>query len=190
MPMEILIVDNHDSFTYNILELLRKMEGLNVAVVNYDHLNNSKIDRFDKVIFSPGPGHVNEYPYLTSFLDEYQSKKSILGICLGHQVLCNYFGAQLINLPTVCHGQELQININNKTKLYQNLPGSITVGLYHSWVISDQGFPVELEITGASLSGLIMSISHRTLDLHGIQFHPESFITINGFEIMKNFIYS
>ena len=186
--MNILIVDNNDSFTYNILELLRKNIVAKINVVRYDEIEISQISNFNKIIISPGPGLPDDFPTLQKIIDEYKSSKSILGICLGHQAICSFFGAKLVNLPLVCHGQSHRIQVDTTAKIYQKLPHIFNVGLYHSWAIDNNGFPEDLQITGLSEAEVIMSMAHKIYDIHGIQYHPESFISEYGAEILKNFI--
>lgn len=186
--MNILIIDNNDSFTYNILELLRKNIAAIIDVIKYNEIEISQISDFDKIIISPGPGLPDDFPTLQKIIDEYKSSKSILGICLGHQSICSFFGANLVNLPLVCHGQSHNIQVNTTAKIYQKLPHSFNVGLYHSWAIDKSNFPEDLQITGLSEAKIIMSVAHKKYDIHGIQYHPESFISEYGAEILKNFI--
>ncbi|MDX2442559.1 MAG: aminodeoxychorismate/anthranilate synthase component II [Bacteroidales bacterium] len=188
--IHILLVDNNDSFTYNILEALRANTLAKVDVLRQNQIELTQVAEYDKIILSPGPGLPSDFPLLYQIIDEFKSNKSILGICLGHQAICSYFGANLVKLPIVCHGQSHEINVNTNSKLYRNLPEDFNVGLYHSWAVDTSEFPQELEITGISDTQIIMSVAHNRYDLHGIQFHPESFISEHGAEILKNFIRS
>jgi anthranilate synthase component II len=188
--MKLLIIDNYDSFTYNILELLRSINCRNVSIVKNDQIQLSQIAAFDKIILSPGPGLPSDYPILDAVIQNYKSSKPILGVCLGHQAIAMHFGSTLTNLPDVCHGQSHDIQVDTNAVLYQNIPSTIRVGLYHSWAVDASSLPSELHITSVSDSSIVMSISHSRYDLHGIQFHPESFLTPHGATIMKNFLNS
>lgn len=186
--MRILLIDNNDSFTYNILELLRKIGFSKTDVLNSNSIQLEEISEYDKIIISPGPGLPSDFPILYKIIDKYKTEKSILGICLGHQAICSYFNADLIKMPVVCHGQAHKLSVLKNTKLYIGLPDTFNVGLYHSWAVGESGFPSNLDITGMSEMKTIMSVVHKKYDLHGIQFHPESFISEYGAEILKNFL--
>ena len=186
--MRILLIDNNDSFTYNILELLRTNGFSKTDVLNSKSIQLEEISEYDKIIISPGPGLPSSFPILYNIIDKYKAEKSILGICLGHQAICSYFKAELVKMPVVCHGQAHKMDVLKNTKLYLGLPDTFYVGLYHSWAVGETGFPSDLEITGISDTQTIMSVMHNKYDLHGIQFHPESFISEYGAEILKNFL--
>ena len=186
--MNILIVDNNDSFTYNILELLRKNVVAKINVLRYDEIEISQIADFDKIIISPGPGLPADFPVLQKIIDEYKANKSILGICLGHQAICSFFGAKLVNLPMVCHGQSHRIQVDATAKIYQKLPHIFNVGLYHSWAIHKDQHIRGRRYDFIKYTEVIMSMAHKIYDIHGIQYHPESFISEYGAEILKNFI--
>jgi len=186
--MRILLIDNNDSFTYNILELLRTNGFSKTDVLNSNSLHLEEISEYDKIILSPGPGLPSDFPILYEIINEFKENKSILGICLGHQAICSYFKAGLVKIPVVCHGQAHKMDVLKNTKLYLGLPDTFYVGLYHSWSVNDSYFPSDLEITGISETQTIMSVVHNKYDVHGIQFHPESFISEYGSEILKNFL--
>ena len=188
-PMRIALIDNEDSFTYNILNILRQMDGITTTILLSSQLNISDLQIFDNIIISPGPGLPGEFPVLSEILTAYQKKKSILGICLGHQAICSFYGAQLLNLPAVQHGQSQEISIINKCKIFTDVPNKFNVGLYHSWIADRNNFPDELEISSVSGQKYIMSVSHRKYDVHGVQFHPESYLCEHGQQIIRNFIY-
>lgn len=186
--MKAALIDNNDSFTYNIVELIRNLPGSWLNVIPYEKLKMDELSSYENIILSPGPGLPDDFPLLHEVLNIYHSTKSILGICLGHEAIAKFFGAELIHLPSVVHGQPKVINVVNESALYGNMPPKFNVGLYHSWVIDKGKFPSELEITGLSDEGNIMSFQHKTLNLFGVQFHPESIITEYGKEMMGNFL--
>ncbi len=195
---KVLIVDNKDSFTFNIANALDKFPDCNISVRDSASLSIRAVAAYDKIILSPGPGKPEDFPLLYELLDTYKSSKSILGICLGHQALCTYFGASLKRLQQVIHGQQQRIKLspelsNSSDKqpdhyLYAGLPPSIQVGLYHSWVVETSSLPTDLQAMAFSEQGLLMAVSHRSYDLHGLQFHPESFLSPQGEKILRNFL--
>lgn len=186
--MDIALIDNNDSFTYNIVELIRKITDKKIQVFSAENLDVEKLNAFDKLIFSPGPGLPEHFPVMYSVLEKYGTTKKILGICLGHQAICKFFGAKLINLDNVVHGQSKKIHILNNDGIFSSLPSEIIVGLYHSWVVDKENFPSEIEITSQCQAGNIMSVKHRRFGIYGVQFHPESFITTFGEQIIANFL--
>ena len=187
--MKVLIVDNHDSFTYNLAQLLEQ-SGCNEITIIKNNSEDFDAAAFDKIIFSPGPGIPSEEAGLMkSLLKKYSTSKSILGICLGHQAIAEYYGAKLIHLNKVYHGIKVNINIiENPDYLFNGLPETISGGLYHSWGVSTEGLPDCLKITAFSEEGIIMGISHKMYDVKGLQFHPESIMTEHGAAIMKNWL--
>ncbi len=187
--MNVLIIDNEDSFTYNIVDILRKFETVEYTVIQSTNVDIAVAQDFEKIIISPGPGLPGDFPVLSALLNEYKNRKSILGICLGHQAIGTFFGAGLINLPLVQHGQIKSISVKKRVNLFKGLPDRFNVGLYHSWVVDAIQFPDELSITAVSEENLIMAISHKIHDIHGVQFHPESHICEHGRKIISNFIY-
>lgn len=185
---KILLLDNNDSFTFNVVELIRSLGKYNLEVIPSNNISVEDIRPFEKIIISPGPGLPKDFPILSKILIEFASKKPILGICLGHQAICEYFGAKLLNLPDVIHGQPKQTTLISKSKLFMGIPSEFSVGLYHSWFVAKNNFPKELIITSKSEDNIIMSIEHKTLPIYGVQFHPESFITENGAKLIDNFL--
>lgn len=185
---KILILDNNDSFTYNIVDYVRRIENVDLKVKKTNETKIDEIKFFDKIIISPGPGLPDDFPLIFDVLEKYHTSKHILGICLGHQAIGNFFGAKIINIFPVVHGQANQINIIKQSLIFKNLPESYKVGLYHSWAIDLDDFPDELEITAVSENNVIMSIASKKFPVFGIQFHPESYITENGFRILENFV--
>lgn len=186
--MKILLLDNYDSFTYNLLHVVKELGATDVEVFRNDQIALEEVDRFDKIILSPGPGIPEEAGLLLPIIKQYASSKSILGVCLGHQAIGEAFGATLENLTDVYHGVQTPVSIIREDVLFDHLGRSLLVGRYHSWVVSRDRFPDCLEITAESEEGQIMALRHKTYDVHGIQFHPESVLTPQGKEIIKNFL--
>ncbi len=191
--MKILVFDNYDSFTYNLVHLVEKIIHVKVEVFRNDQLPLEEIKRYDKIILSPGPGIPNEAGLLLPLINEYAATKSILGVCLGHQAIGDAFGGRLVNLNEVYHGVATPINISQYKSdicknLFQGLPDKIDVGRYHSWIVSDENFPAELEVTARDENGFIMALKHKIFDVQGVQFHPESVLTPEGETIMRNWL--
>ncbi|MDP1842067.1 MAG: aminodeoxychorismate/anthranilate synthase component II [Sediminibacterium sp.] len=188
--MKILVFDNYDSFTYNLVHLLAKITHLTIDVYRNDELPIEKVAQYDKIILSPGPGIPSEAGMLLELIKTYAPTKSILGVCLGHQAIGESFGATLSNLSTVYHGLALPIYTNRmaKSNLFKGLPPEIVVGRYHSWVVDEKGFPADLEITAKDGNGYIMGLQHKKFDIQGVQFHPESILTPDGEKMMRNWV--
>jgi len=191
--MKILVFDNYDSFTYNLVHLIAQITGNHPEVCRNDEIELDQIKQYDKILLSPGPGIPSEAGLLQPLIKEYASSKSILGVCLGHQAIGEVFGAQLINLSNVFHGVATPIQIAQTSdgkfsSLYNGLPNQIEVGRYHSWVVSDINFPTSLKITATDETGLIMGLAHTNYDVEGVQFHPESILTPDGETIIKNWL--
>jgi len=185
--MKIVIIDNYDSFTYNLSHLVKEL-GADVTVLRNDQFELGALQTFDKIILSPGPGIPSEAGLLLDVIRNYAGVKPILGVCLGHQAIGEAFGAQLENLSEVFHGVATPCHIIAANPLFSGMDTDITVGRYHSWVVSREDFPKSLEVTAESDEGLIMALRHRQYNIHGIQFHPESVLTPSGKTIIKNFI--
>ena len=186
--MKILLLDNYDSITYNLLHVVKELGIKDVEIFRNDQIALSEIERFDKIILSPGPGIPEEAGLLLPIIKQYAPTKSILGVCLGHQAIGEAFGATLENLTDVYHGVQTPVHIIKDDILFQHLEHEIPVGRYHSWVVSRNAFPECLEITAESQEGQIMALRHRMYDVHGIQFHPESVLTPQGKVIIQNFL--
>jgi glutamine amidotransferase of anthranilate synthase or aminodeoxychorismate synthase len=186
--MKILIIDNYDSFTYNLARLIIESGFPNVDIFRNDKITLEEVNKYDKIILSPGPGLPEEAGILLSLIKHFRKSKSILGICLGHQAIAQAFRGKLINMEIVHHGVESQIEIISGDYLFSNLPRKIEVGRYHSWVIDKSYLPNELKITALDKEGEIMAIKHRHYDIHGLQFHPESIMTPYGKEIINQFL--
>ncbi len=186
-PTKIVIIDNYDSFTYNLSHLVKE-QGAEVQVLRNDQFELRALEAYDKIILSPGPGIPSEAGLLCDVIRTYAGKKPILGVCLGHQAIGEVFGARLENLTQVFHGVATPCQIVADDPIFEGLERTITVGRYHSWVVATDGLPVCLEVTALSDEGQIMALRHRQYDVHGIQFHPESVLTPEGRTIIKNFI--
>ena len=185
--MKIVIIDNYDSFTYNLSHLVKEL-GAEVNVVRNDEFELEALDAFDKIILSPGPGIPSEAGLLLEVIRHYAGRKPILGVCLGHQAIGEVFGGKLTNLSTVFHGVATEGTQLGNDYLFDGLPERITMGRYHSWVVDREGWPEALEVTALSDEGQVMALRHREMDIHGIQFHPESVLTPDGRTMLENFI--
>jgi anthranilate synthase component 2 len=187
--LRVLLIDNYDSFTYNIVHYVQKC-GAEVVVVYNDAIPFNDVMSFDKVILSPGPGLPAQAGELMKFIKMYHHRIPILGICLGFQALIECFGGKLINQKEVKHGVAEDCFFNNQSTLFKNLPTNFKVGLYHSWCADSDLFPKKINVTAISEYKVIMAFEHQTLPLYGVQFHPESIITQNGIKIINNFLFS
>jgi len=193
--MKILVFDNYDSFTYNLVHLVEKIMHLKVDVFRNDQLPLERVKQYDKIILSPGPGIPSEAGMLVPLIKEYAASKSILGVCLGHQAIGESFGGRLVNLSTVFHGVATPIQVKqdrtfSSDDVFRNLPPEIEVGRYHSWVVSENDFPETLEVTATDKNGFVMGLRHKTYDVQGVQFHPESVLTPCGEQLMRNWLQS
>jgi anthranilate synthase component 2 len=187
--MRILVFDNYDSFTYNLVHLVEKLVPVKVEVFRNNELPLEKVKDYDKIILSPGPGIPTEAGLLLPLIKEYAPTKSILGVCLGHQGIGEALGGTLINLSEVYHGVALPCKLQTEhCKLFAGMPDTFDAGRYHSWVVSKKGLPDDLEITAEDDNGFIMAMQHKKYDLQGVQFHPESVLTPLGDVIMKNWL--
>ena len=186
--MKLLILDNYDSFTYNIVHAVREF-GVEPAVRRNDKITLSEIDEFDKIIISPGPGIPSEAGILPDMLKEYAGRKPILGVCLGHQASGECFVAKLENLEDVYHGVQTEAMLTAPDYILEGMGERFSIGRYHSWIVSEDKFPACLEVTSRDADGRIMSMRHRDFDIHGVQFHPESLLTPGGEKIISNFIF-
>jgi anthranilate synthase component 2 len=185
--MKIVIIDNYDSFTYNLSHLVKSL-GVEVTVLRNDRFALPDLEAFDKIILSPGPGIPSEAGLLLDVIRTYAGRKPMLGVCLGHQAIGEVFGARLENLSEVFHGVATEGTQYGNDPIFQGLPQRIVMGRYHSWVVSREGFPDCLEITAQSDEGQIMALRHRQYNIHGIQFHPESVLTPQGATIISNWL--
>ncbi|MDY6267003.1 aminodeoxychorismate/anthranilate synthase component II [uncultured Prevotella sp.] len=185
--MKLVVIDNYDSFTYNLVHLVKEL-GADVDVKRNDQFQLSELEPYDKIILSPGPGIPSEAGLLLDVIKTYAGRKPMLGVCLGHQAIGEVFGAKLENLSQVFHGVATPIKLLGNDPIFNGLPRRIVVGRYHSWVVSKDGFPDCLEITAESDDGEIMGLRHKDFDIRGIQFHPESVLTPEGKTIMRNWL--
>ena len=185
--MKTVIIDNYDSFTYNLAHLVKEL-GAEVDVLRNDKFELEELEKYDKIILSPGPGIPEKAGLLLEVIRTYAGRKPILGVCLGEQAIGQAFGGKLTNLSEVFHGIQTNVKIKNKDYIFSGLPTEIPVGRYHSWVVDTDGFPEELVITAISSEGQIMALKHREYDVHGIQFHPESVLTPDGKQIVGNWL--
>jgi anthranilate synthase component 2 len=221
--MKILIFDNYDSFTYNLVHLVEKITHERVDVYRNDQIPLERVQTYDKIILSPGPGIPSEAGLLLPLIKEYAATKPILGVCLGHQAIGEAFGGKLENLSTVYHGVATPIHLVNgdpiaiglsevskgsslakdspltthdsrftihdsRNNLFRDIPATFEAGRYHSWIVSDEGFPKELEVTARDDNNYIMAMRHRQYDVQGVQFHPESVLTPIGEKIVINWL--
>lgn len=187
--MKIVIVDNYDSFTYNLAHLVKEL-GAEVTVYRNDKFQLDQLQEFDKIILSPGPGIPSEAGLLLDVIRTYAGKKPMLGVCLGHQAIGESFGGKLENLSEVFHGVATEGSQFGNDVIFNGLPQRITMGRYHSWVVSKENFPSCLDITAESDEGQIMALKHKEYDIHGIQFHPESVLTTEGKTMISNWLNS
>jgi anthranilate synthase component 2 len=188
--MKILIFDNYDSFTYNLVHAVKELGYTEVEVHRNDRISLESIDRYDKIILSPGPGIPSEAGLLLPLIKRYAPSKSILGVCLGHQAIAEAFGATLLNLEDVYHGVATPVRIIAGDTIFKGLPTTLEAGRYHSWVVSNLRLPEEITVTAVDENGEIMALRHSRYDVHGVQFHPESILTPEGTKIIANFLKS
>lgn len=187
--MKVLVFDNYDSFTYNLVHLLEKISGQTIDVCKNDGIELDEVEKYDKIVLSPGPGLPQDAGLLMALLQRFASSKSILGVCLGHQAIALHSGASLINLPEVTHGMATPIHIiNQNDPLFQGLEKEILVGRYHSWVVSPVNLPDCLEVTALDAEGNIMALRHSDFDICSVQFHPESIMTPLGERMLANWV--
>ncbi len=194
----LLLIDNYDSFTYNLLQIVEENSVMEYEVLKYDEIDSETVSRFDKVLISPGPGIPDDFPNLEKWVREFGDKKSFLGICLGHEAIALAYDAKLRKLDGVFHGISKKTTVLKPDEyIFRSLPEEFEVGLYHSWALDELSFPNELEITAkaddARLDGAggletIMAFSHKKYDCKGLQFHPESIMTKVGEKILKNWL--
>ncbi|CAA7391881.1 anthranilate synthase component II [Chryseobacterium fistulae] len=188
---KVLVFDNYDSFTYNLVQIIERILNRKVDVIRNDQITLEEVEKYDKIILSPGPGIPEEAGILLNIIKKYAPTKSIFGVCLGQQAICEAFGGNLINLSEIFHGVATSAEIvKTDAKLFRNLSPTLDVGRYHSWVVNPNNFPQELEVTAVDNNGMIMALQHKKYDVHGVQFHPESILTPDGEIIIRNFLMS
>lgn len=186
--MNIAVVDNRDSFVYNLVHLLRRL-GATTSVMRNDRISAATLDRADKILLSPGPGVPSEAGMMPKIVRTYAGRKPILGVCLGHQAIGEAFGARLVCLEKVFHGVATDCRLRQSDYLFAGMPSVFAVGRYHSWVVSREGFPPDLDVVATAPDGEIMALRHRRFDLRGVQFHPESILTPLGEKIVRNWLW-
>jgi anthranilate synthase component II len=186
--MKILVLDNYDSFTYNLVHYLENLGNYSVEVFRNDKIALEAVGKYDKILLSPGPGIPDEAGILKEVIREYASSKSIFGVCLGLQAIGEVFGGKLINLGQVFHGVATPIEVIKETSLFQGIPKRFMAGRYHSWVIDAASFPEALELTAKDEQGQVMALQHKKYAVQAVQFHPESILTEHGMKIMENWV--
>jgi anthranilate synthase component II len=188
MIPNIIIIDNNDSFTYNLVQIIRETESCNFTIRNCKDIGLNEINAYDKILISPGPGIPSDYPILKEIIVKYKSDKSILGVCLGLQAIAEAFGLKLFNMGQVYHGVKSVVSVTDDNEyLFEGVPEKFYAGLYHSWAVT-QSDPDIFKISAISSDGIIMGLSHTKYDICGIQFHPESFMTEYGKLILTNWL--
>ncbi|HSO85437.1 MAG TPA: aminodeoxychorismate/anthranilate synthase component II [Draconibacterium sp.] len=189
--MKILVIDNYDSFTYNLVHAIKKISGLPVDVYRNDEISLEEIEKYDRIVLSPGPGLPVESGLLLEIIKEYAPKKKMLGVCLGHQAIGEAFGGKLHNMNKVLHGIATPVELTeNESVLFKGLPKTFEVGRYHSWIVEKENIPDCFEVTSYDSEGFIMSMKHKEYDVEGVQFHPESVLTPLGEQIIRNWLNS
>jgi len=186
--MKIAVINNYDSFVHNIIHYLESFDGVEVSVFLNDEFYLEQLESFDKIVLSPGPGIPKEAGFLLDVIDFYKDKKSILGVCLGHQAIAEYFGCSLVNLDQPLHGISSNLHIIEDDFLWNDLPNDISIGHYHSWCVSKQNLSTSIIVTAIDELGNIMALRHKEYDIRGVQFHPESVLTPQGKQIMENWL--
>lgn len=186
----VVIIDNYDSFTYNLVQLIRELQAEEPLIMRNDKIQDATLQKADHIVLSPGPGIPNEAGQMPEVISKYAGKIPMLGVCLGHQAIGEHYGAMLRNLTQVYHGRKTRIFVHKgaPSTLFNDLPDSFEVGRYHSWVVENADFPIELKVTARDQEGEIMAFEHQSLPVYGVQFHPESIMTEFGKEMMSNFL--
>jgi anthranilate synthase component 2 len=186
--MKILVFDNYDSFTYNLVQMIKEQSNATVDVFRNDEIALEAVKGYDKILLSPGPGIPAESGLLLPLIKEYAATKSIFGVCLGQQAIAEAFGGSLTNLTKVYHGIATPVALTGSSTLFEGLPSSFQVGRYHSWVVNESDLPTDLRITSKDAEGYIMSLEHNQFDVKGVQYHPESVLTPEGAKIIGNWL--
>jgi anthranilate synthase component 2 len=187
-PMKILVFDNYDSFTYNLVQMIKEQSNASVDVFRNDEIPLEVVQAYDKILLSPGPGIPSESGLLIPLIKTYAATKSILGVCLGQQAIAEAFGGSLTNLSKVYHGIATPVELIGDSNLFEGLPKTFHVGRYHSWVVNEHDLPADLKVTSKDAEGYIMSLEHTTYDVKGVQYHPESVLTPEGAKIIGNWL--
>ena len=186
--MKILVFDNYDSFTYNLVQMIKEQSDASVDVFRNDEIPLESVKAYDKILLSPGPGIPSESGLLIPLIQAYAATKSILGVCLGQQAIAEAFGGSLTNLSKVYHGIATPVELIGDSILFEGLPKTFNVGRYHSWVVNEHDLPADLKVTSKDFEGYIMSLEHTSYDVKGVQYHPESILTPEGAKIIGNWL--
>ena len=186
--MKLLVLDNYDSFTYNLVHILNKLGAEDLEVIRNDKIAVSDISQYDKIVLSPGPGVPDEAGIMKKLIEKYAGKKPILGVCLGHQAIAEAFGGILLNLETVYHGVATRVELSGDDYIFKGLPAAIMAGRYHSWIVDKASLPSCFTVTALDENSHIMALTHNEYDLKGVQFHPESILTEYGEELLNNWL--
>lgn len=187
--MKLLVIDNYDSFTYNLVQYIQEILGRSVKVVRNDAISLEAVDAYDVIVLSPGPGVPSEAGIMPELLQQYAASKTILGVCLGHQAIGEAFGGEIYNLDQVLHGIETPMYVTDREEfIFDDVPNEFVAGRYHSWVVRKENLPDSLQITAVDTDGIIMAMRHKEYDVHGVQFHPESIMTEHGMLMLENFL--
>jgi len=181
----IAIIDNYDSFTYNLVHYIDQFSD-GCKVFRNDEVKLSELDKFNKIVISPGPGMPDEVPILSQIIENYAATKPILGVCLGMQAIAEFYGSELTNLSKVLHGVKLKCDFNNDDRLFKDVKAPFEVGHYHSWIVKNGTLPPEIEVIAWGPNETIMAIKHKEYPLYGVQFHPESVLTSQGNKLIEN----
>ena len=184
---KILVINNHDSFTYNLVDLIRQLQ-VRFDVVSIEDLSLDCVEGYTHILISPGPDVPSTYPQLFAMLERFYQTKSILGVCLGHQTLCEFFGGELYNLPRVRHGLKRRLNVLLNSGLFLGLPAEFEIGLYHSWAVQTESIPETLEITAVCDDEIVMATQHKNLPIFSVQFHPESYMSEFGEKMLQHWL--
>ncbi len=185
---KILIIDNYDSFTYNLVQYVEEIVGHAIDIYRNDKIELSQINHYDYIILSPGPGLPKDAGIMPEVIKKYAPIKKILGVCLGHQAIAEAFGGSLQNLEKVYHGVATEMQVKNGDALFEGISKKFKAGRYHSWIVSHSTFPESLEVTAVDDVGEVMALSHKTYQVKGVQFHPESILTPEGKKMIANFL--
>ena len=184
----ILLLDNYDSFTYNLLHVVKELGATNIEVFRNDEISLEEVERFDKIILSPGPGIPEEAGLLLPIIRKYAPTKSILGVCLGHQAICEVFGATVTYAKQLMHGKQSEMLLDNDSLMFRGLPAAVSAARYHSLAAAADTIPAALRVTARTADGEVMAVEHREMPIYGLQFHPESIMTPDGEQMLRNFL--
>jgi len=186
--MSLLVIDNYDSFIYNLVHACRKLTKEEIVVARNDEIELDEVERFNKIMLSPGPGIPSEAGIMPDIVKRYGPTKKILGVCLGHQCIAENYGAELENMADVCHGKAIETQVRLQHKLFWGVPGRFESGRYHSWTVRPDSIPNDLDVLAVDPEDRVMALAHREHDVVGVQFHPESILTPVGAKILENWL--